>query len=199
MEIVIASTNAHKIQEYNEMVKDYQIKFLSLKDINFKDEIIEDGKTFKENSLIKAKAIASKTSLDILSDDSGIIIEQLGNNFPGIYSHRYALENGGQVNLNKMLVNKVAGSTAYFVCVLTFIHQGKIYQFEGKFNGKIANYVSSEQGFGYDPIFIPDGYDVTVGELDAKIKNAISHRSNAFNKFLNFLKENNLLLESLSE
>lgn len=199
MEIVIASTNNHKIEEYREMVKGYNIKFLSLNDINFKDEIVENGKTFKENSLIKAKAIASKTSLDILSDDSGIIIEQLGNNLPGIYSHRYALENGGQVNLNKMLVKNVAGSKAYFICVLTFIHQGKVYQFEGKFNGKIANYVSSEQGFGYDPIFIPDGYNLTVGELDSKIKNAISHRSIAFNKFLNFLKENNLLLESFSK
>lgn len=199
MEIVIASTNNHKIEEYREMVKGYNIKFLSLNDINFKDEIVENGKTFKENSLIKAKAIASKTSLDILSDDSGIIIEQLGNNLPGIYSHRYALENGGQVNLNKMLVKNVAGSKAYFICVLTFIHQGKVYQFEGKFNGKIANYVSSEQGFGYDPIFIPDGYNITVGELDSKIKNAISHRSIAFNKFLNFLKENNLLLESFSK
>lgn len=199
MEIVIASTNNHKIEEYREMVKGYNIKFLSLNDINFKDEIVENGKTFKENSLIKAKAIASKTSLDILSDDSGIIIEQLGNNLPGIYSHRYALENGGQVNLNKMLVKNVSGSKAYFICVLTFIHQGKVYQFEGKFNGKIANYVSSEQGFGYDPIFIPDGYNLTVGELDSKIKNAISHRSIAFNKFLNFLKENNLLLESFSK
>lgn len=199
MEIVIASTNAHKIQEYNEMVKGYQIKFLSLNDINFKDEIIEDGKTFKENSLIKAKAIALKTSLDVLSDDSGIIIENLGVNFPGIYSHRYALDNGGQVNLNKSLINKVAGSKAYFVCVLTFIHEGKVYQFEGKFNGKIANYVSTENGFGYDPIFIPDGYNKTVSELDPKIKNAISHRSIAFNKFLNFLKENNLLLKSFSK
>ena len=190
MEIVIASTNAHKIQEYNEMVKGYQIKFLSLNDINFKDEIIEDGKTFKENSLIKAKTIALKTSLDVLSDDSGIIIENLGVNFPGIYSHRYALENGGQVNLNKSLINKVAGSKAYFVCVLTFIHEGKVYQFEGKFNGKIANYVSTENGFGYDPIFFSNSLNKTFGNATEEEKNAVSHRGKAFSQLLEFIKNN---------
>lgn len=193
MKIVIASSNDHKIFEYNQMVKDYDIEFISLKDIGFTDEIVEDGKTFKENSLIKAKAISKTTSLDVLSDDSGIIIEALGENFPGIYSHRYAIQEGGQEKLNEKLANTVAGSKAYFVCVLTYIHEGKVYQFEGKFNGKISSFVSNKNGFGYDPIFIPDAYERPVSELDVNKKNEISHRSLAFNQFIEFLKENGLL------
>lgn len=193
MDIVIATTNEHKVHEYQQMVKGLNINFLSLNDINFKDEIIEDGKTFKENSLIKAQAIANKTSLDVLSDDSGIIIEDLGENVPGIYSHRYAIENGGQAKLNEKLVNEVPNSKAYFVCVITYIHEGKVKQFEGFFHGTIATKVEGINGFGYDPIFIPQGFTRAISTFDEQKKNEISHRSLAFKQFINYLKENNLL------
>lgn len=193
MEIVIASTNKHKIEEYQQLVKGLDIKFLSLKDINFDKEIVENGKTFKENSLIKAKAIESETNLPILSDDSGIIIDALGDNFPGIYSHRYAEENGGSYELNKKLAKTVAGSKAHFCCVLTFIYNGKVNQFEGIFNGKIADNVEREDAFGYDSIFIPEGYNIQVSALSKETKNAMSHRSIAFNKFINYLKENKII------
>ena len=166
----------------------FDVEFLTLDDIGFKNEIIEDGKTFKENSLIKAKAVSKFTDLPVLSDDSGIIIDELGENFPGIYSHRYADENGGQEALNNRLIKEIPGSKARFICVITFINSGKISQFEGVFEGKISNTIQKLNGFGYDPIFIPEGYDKSASMLSEQEKNAISHRGKAFRKFIEYLK-----------
>lgn len=187
MDIVLATSNKHKIEEFNQMGKYYNLHFLSLEDINFNQEVIEDGKTFAENSLIKARAVSSFTSLPVLSDDSGIIIQALGNNVPGVYSHRYADENGGQEALNQKLSSTVAGSYAYFSCVLTYINKCEVHQFEGIMEGKISSKVQNKNGFGYDPIFIPKGYDEPISTLSPKEKNEISHRSLAFKKFVNFI------------
>lgn len=194
MEIVIATSNDHKVKEYQEMVRGLNIKFLSLNDINFHNEIIENGKTFEENSLIKALAIKDYTTLPIIADDSGIEIEALGEHFPGIYTHRYAINNGGQEKTNEMLVKTCPNSKAMFTCVITLVNLiDKPLVFKGEFKGRISDKIVTGNGFGYDPIFIPDGLNEPVSTLKDEEKNAISHRGIAFNKLINFLKSNNLI------
>ena len=194
MEIVIATSNDHKVKEYQEMVRGLNIKFLSLNDINFHNEIIENGKTFEENSLIKALAIKDYTTLPIIADDSGIEIEALGEHFPGIYTHRYAINNGGQEKTNEMLVKTCPNSKAMFTCVITLVNLiDKLLVFKGEFKGRISDKIVSGNGFGYDPIFIPDGLNKPVSTLKDEEKNAISHRGIAFNKLINYLKSNNLI------
>lgn len=194
MEIVIATSNDHKVKEYQEMVRGLNIKFLSLNDINFHNEIIENGKTFEENSLIKALAIKDYTTLPIIADDSGIEIEALGEHFPGIYTHRYAINNGGQEKTNEMLVKTCPNSKAMFTCVITLVNLiDKPLVFKGEFKGKISDKIVTGNGFGYDPIFIPDGLNEPVSTLKDEEKNAISHRGIAFNKLINYLKSNNLI------
>lgn len=194
MEIVIATSNDHKVKEYQEMVRGLNIKFLSLNDINFHNEIIENGKTFEENSLIKALAIKDYTTLPIIADDSGIEIEALGEHFPGIYTHRYALNNGGQEKTNEMLVKTCPNSKAMFTCVITLVNLiDKPLVFKGEFKGRISDKIVTGNGFGYDPIFIPDGLNEPVSTLKDEEKYAISHRGIAFNKLINYLKSNNLI------
>ena len=194
MEIVIATSNDHKVKEYQEMVRGLNIKFLSLNDINFHNEIIENGKTFEENSLIKALAIKNYTTLPIIADDSGIEIEALGEHFPGIYTHRYAINNGGQEKTNEMLVKTCPNSKAMFTCVITLVNLiDKPLVFKGEFKGRISDKIVTGNGFGYDPIFIPDGLNKPVSTLKDEEKNAISHRGIAFNKLINYLKSNNLI------
>ena len=194
MEIVIATSNDHKVKEYQEMVRGLNIKFFSLNDINFHNEIIENGKTFEENSLIKALAIKDYTTLPIIADDSGIEIEALGEHFPGIYTHRYSLNNGGQEKTNEMLVKTCPNSKAMFTCVITLVNLiDKPLVFKGEFKGKISDKIVNGNGFGYDPIFIPDGLNKPVSTLKDEEKNAISHRGLAFNKLINYLKSNNLI------
>lgn len=194
MEIVIATSNDHKVKEYQEMVRGLNIKFLSLNDINFHNEIIENGKTFEENSLIKALAIKDYTTLPIIADDSGIEIEALGEHFPGIYTHRYAINNGGQEKTNEMLVKTCPNSKAMFTCVITLVNLiEKPLVFKGEFKGKISDKIVTGNGFGYDPIFIPDGLNEPVSTLKDEEKNAISHRGIAFNKLISYLKSNNLI------
>lgn len=195
MKIVLASSNEHKVKEFNEMVKDHDITFVSLKDIDFKGEIEESGKTFEENSLIKAKAVAAQTKEIVLADDTGIEIEALGEHFPGIYSHRFADSNGGPLKTNELLIKKVPGSKAQFTCVLTVMNlEDKPLVFKGEFKGKISNKLVNPDAFGYDPIFIPDGYDQPVAYYGDELKNAISHRSIAFNKFIQYLKDHKLII-----
>lgn len=194
MEIVIATSNDHKVKEYQEMVRGLNIKFLSLNDINFHNEIVENGKTFEENSLIKALAIKDYTTLPIIADDSGIEIEALGEHFPGIYTHRYAKNNGGQEKTNEMLVKTCPNSKAMFTCVITLVNLiDKPLVFKGEFKGKISDKIVTGNGFGYDPIFIPDGFNEPVSTLKDEEKNAISHRGIAFNKLISYLKSNNLI------
>ena len=194
MEIVIATSNDHKAKEYQEMVRGLNIKFLSLNDINFHNEIVENGKTFEENSLIKALAIKDYTTLPIIADDSGIEIEALGEHFPGIYTHRYAINNGGQEKTNEMLVKTCPNSKAMFTCVITLVNLiEKPLVFKGEFKGKISDKIVTGNGFGYDPIFIPDGFNEPVSTLKDEEKNAISHRGIAFNKLISYLKSNNLI------
>ena len=190
LKICVATNNDHKMSELRAIFKDYSVELFSLKDLSIDVNPDENGQTYAENAFIKASAVAKFTNLPVLSDDSGIEIDALGENVPGIYSHRYAVENGGQEKVNKMLTEKCAGSKAHFTShfVLLNLTPNSRHDFEGVVNGKIAGEVNGQGGFGYDPIFIPEGYNVTIAAISAEEKNHISHRYRASIALLNFLK-----------
>ena len=190
MELIFATHNENKVLEIKNLIQK-NIKLLSLSDIGFKGEIIEDGNSLHENSLIKAKFIRSKYGINCFADDTGLEVRSL-NNEPGIYSSRYA---GYPINTNdniKKLINNLerfSDKSARFRTVISLIINENIYSFEGIINGKIIHKIRGERGFGYDPIFIPNGYKKTLAELSLEEKNSISHRYIAINKMIHFLKK----------
>ena len=195
LKIVVATNNDHKIQELKSMLAN-KVELLSLKEANIEVDPIENGKTYADNAFIKASEVAKFTDLPVLSDDSGIEIEALGEHFPGIYSHRYAIENGGQELLNETLTKKYPFTNAKFIAhfvLLNLNKKGERLDFEGIMKGKINNKVEGKHGFGYDPIFVPEGYEVSVSTLLPKEKNKISHRYNAAKELLNYLEANKLI------
>jgi len=191
MELVFATHNKNKVLEIKNLIQK-NIKLLSLSDIGFKGEIIENGNSLHENSLIKAKFIRSKYGINCFADDTGLEVHSL-NNEPGIYSSRYA---GYPINTNnniKKLINNLErfnNKSARFRTVISLIINENIYSFEGVVNGNIIKEIKGKKGFGYDPIFIPNGYNKTFAELSLKEKNLISHRSIAVNKMIRFLEKN---------
>lgn len=184
--LLVASSNEHKFFEIKKMLENIEVELLSLKDLECFDDVTEDGRTFAENALIKARYYYEKFKIPTIADDSGIIIDYF-NNFPGIYSARF-LKNLKNNERNEMIVNilkDVSNKNASFTASIAYV--GKIEKvFVGKMLGKISDKVEGELGFGYDPIFIPDGYDKTISQLGDDIKNKISHRSKAINEFINF-------------
>lgn len=191
MDIVIATTNLGKLKEYREMLEKYSVNCLSLKDINFNMEIVEDGNTFKENSYIKAKAISDYTNLPVIADDSGLSVDALGG-LPGIYSARFSgLEHNDKANRLKLIDElhklNLSESKAHFTCAITYINNGEVIQTEGYVYGKVIDKEVGSNGFGYDSMFIPEGFNTTVGEIDEDSKNNISHRHNALIKLIEVL------------
>ena len=193
--IILATNNEHKLQEVRQILPSCY-KILSLKEAGIEiNDIEENGKTYKENSLIKAKAIASKTSLPVLADDSGLEIRFLGKHCPGIYTKRYSEEHGGQQKTNEFLSQKACrtstfGNFAVFTCCLTLLNcSSKPKFFIGKMKGKISTKIEGINGFGYDPIFIARGYDKPVASLPQEEKNMISHRYHALMKLVKFLNK----------
>lgn len=190
--IVFASHNRGKIAEITEMLSPLNIQVISALDINL-PEVDETGVTFEENAALKALSGASIAGVPCLADDSGLCVNAL-NGRPGVYSARYAPNRDFNKAMD-MLLDEIAqtGSSdrsAYFACVLVLGFPDGTYQhFEGRCNGVIAESKSGAGGFGFDPVFIPDGYDKTFAELGAEVKNKISHRGNALQKFLKYLRE----------
>lgn len=185
MEILLATNNPGKRQEYIDLAKEYStnIKFILPKELNIYSDPVEDGKSYSENSMIKAKAIAEKTNMIVLADDAGIEIKALGDNFPGIYSHRY-LET---IDSLTQISDKCLNSDAKFHCSIVVLNYTTTPIIcEGEVEGKIVE-PKGKNGFGYDPIFMPNGYDKTFGEMLEKDKNKISHRANAFAKLMKIL------------
>jgi XTP/dITP diphosphohydrolase len=182
MKIVLATTNKGKLREFNEMCRDEVIPFSQLLgDI----EIVEDGNSFKENALIKARAIYEKLGEDyiVISDDSGISVPLLGGE-PNIYSARYAGEGAtDKDNLFKLIENiKAKGverTPAHYTASIAIVSRYGEYSVHGWMYGDVISTPRGENGFGYDPIFIPTGYKETLGELDNSIKKRISHRFKA--------------------
>jgi len=177
--IVLASGNKHKIKEIQQMLPDYEI--IGYKDLCFDFEIEEDGKTFYENALIKAKTVSEKLSLPALADDSGICVDAL-NGEPGIYSARYAGD-GIDENNNKLLLKNMLGKAnrkAKFVCCMVYYRpDGTIATATGETCGEIMDKCYGENGFGYDPLFFSYDLNKCLGIATDKEKNTISHRFRA--------------------
>lgn len=188
MRIVFATNNEHKLDEIKKISKG-QLHILSLSDINCHDEIPETGNTLKENALIKAQFVKDKYGIDCFADDTGLEVEALSG-APGIYSSRYAGPNGdSEDNMQKLLqdLQEKENRSAQFRTVIALILNGKEHYFEGIISGEIVPQKEGTNGFGYDPIFRPVGYDKTFGELPQEIKNTLSHRAIATQKLVTFL------------
>ncbi|PLV60881.1 RdgB/HAM1 family non-canonical purine NTP pyrophosphatase [Brachyspira pilosicoli] len=186
--LVIATANKHKLIEIQNIFKDSAKEILPMpSDIG---EIIEDGNSFIENSLIKAKAVYNHTKLPSLADDSGICINAL-NGEPGIYSARYGGENLGYKEKMQMILDKLKNKndrTAYFITSAVCVLDDNYYiALEGIVNGVIIESPKGFDGFGYDPIFKPNGYDITYAEMTLEQKNSMSHRAIAMNKMKEIL------------
>lgn len=188
MELVFASSNQNKVKEIQKVIGG-KFKILSLNDIKCTEEIEETGKTFQENALIKARYVFEKYKLNCFADDSGLEVEAL-NNEPGVYSARYAGEPKSDDNNTQKLIRELSSKTnrkACFKTVIALVIDGKEEFFEGKINGWIALEPNGGGGFGYDPVFIPDGYDKTFAQMTLEEKNAISHRAIATKKLVQHL------------
>jgi XTP/dITP diphosphohydrolase len=187
-QLVFATNNRHKLDEVEAKIKG-QIKLLTLDDIGCRDDIAETGLTFRENASIKSHFIYQKYKLNCFGDDSGLEIDAL-NGEPGVFSARYAGEHGNhEANIDKVLANldKVTNRKARFRTVISLIWNGEEHFFEGTVEGTIRHQRSGTEGFGYDPIFEPEGYDITFAEMSMDEKNTISHRAKAVEKLVGFL------------
>lgn len=187
--LIIATTNQGKVKEFAHYLNE-DFNLLTLKDINFTDEIIEDGSTFHENALIKARAIYHQIKLPVLADDSGLEVEVLAG-APGVYSARYAGTGAtDSANMDLLLSNlrDHSNRSARFFCALVYIDlNGNEFVFEGEIKGSIrANKIGSN-GFGYDPLFVPQNHERSFAEMSLEEKKSMSHRGEALKKFVDYL------------
>lgn len=190
MILYLATQNTHKIQELSALLQGrFSVK--SIAELGQVEDIPETGWTISENSLQKANFIAQKYKVTCLSDDSGLEVEALDGE-PGVFSARYAgSQRNSKDNINLLLENlkNISHRSARFVTILTFHYQGNFYQFEGEIKGQIIDQPRGNDGFGYDPIFLPDGYTKTFAEMSMEEKNLIAHRAKAIEKFIKFIDE----------
>ena len=186
--LVFATNNAHKLDEVRGMLPQFEV--LSLSDLNCHEDIPETADTFQGNAALKADYITEKYGLDCFSDDSGLEIEAL-HGAPSVYSARYAGEPvNHEKNIEKVLQN-MSGEThrnARFITVIALNYKGEKYFFEGTVEGQILTGKHGTAGFGYDPIFKPNGFDRTFAEMTQEEKAKISHRGNAVKKLMDFLQ-----------
>lgn len=187
-EMVFATNNPHKLDEIRK-IGEGRLRILSLADIDCHEEIEETGNTLEENALIKARFIKEKYGYDCFADDTGLEVDAL-KGAPGVYSARYAGEGCSFTdNMDKLLtaLQGIENRTAQFRTVIALVLNSKEYLFDGVIKGKIIEEKRGSTGFGYDPIFMPDGYDKTFAELGNEVKNTISHRALAMEKLVDFL------------
>jgi XTP/dITP diphosphohydrolase len=193
--LLVATRNNGKLAELRELLSDLPIELVSLTDVNCRIEIDETGATFAENAVLKAAGYAQSAGLWALADDSGLEIAALGGR-PGVLSARYGGDDLGFDRKMEMLLGELSNTDgtdrcARFVCSIAIADaDGKILKrSDGICDGKIADRPRGAGGFGYDPIFIPDGYDETFGELSGAIKQKISHRKRAFCQIIPYLRD----------
>lgn len=188
--LVFATNNAHKLEEVRAILGN-DFKIASLKEIGCHDDIPETADTLEGNAMQKAQYIKDKFGMDCFADDTGLEVEAL-NNAPGVFSARYAGPgHDSEANMKKLL-HEMEGKEnrkARFRTVIALLLDGKEYTFEGIVKGNIIEEKRGDSGFGYDPIFVPEGYDLTFAELGNDIKNNISHRAEAVKKLSAFLKK----------
>jgi len=191
MQILFATSNANKIKEIQSLLPE-GFSLMGLNEIGFQGDIPETADTIEGNSLLKAQFIAEHFNRSCFSEDTGLEIVAL-NGRPGVHTARYAGEqacNHDNISLVLKEMNGINEREARFKTVITFF-DGKVFkQFEGICNGRIASTIKGEDGFGYDPIFIPDGEARTFAEMTLTEKNTFSHRKKAFNSFMEYLKDN---------
>jgi XTP/dITP diphosphohydrolase len=189
--LVFATNNRHKISEVKAILAN-KFEVLSLSDIGCYDEIPETAPDIEGNAFIKANWVKEKYGYDCFADDTGLEVSAL-NGAPGVFSARYAGENVSYTDNNLKLMKELDGISnrnACFRTVICLLFQGKSHFFEGKVDGKISNDFKGSEGFGYDPIFIPNGFLVSYAEMGTELKNSLSHRALAVNKLVEFLEIN---------
>ncbi len=196
-EIVLATTNKHKLQEVRQILSPHKIVVYGLNDLGLKvEDVEENGKTYAENALIKAKAVQKVTSFPVIADDSGLEIIPLGNR-PGMFSARYAAEMGGHDKAIAQILEDLKDKddrSAQFVCDIVLLNvEDKPLVFEGIAKGTIATEKKGEGGFGYDPIFISDETKTCFATMGQEQKNTVSHRAKALKKLLTYLRINGFI------
>ena len=184
--LVFATGNQGKVNEFRQMLgDDYEI--LSMKDIGVDIDIVEDGKTFEENALIKARALYQVIHQPVLSDDSGLEVDAL-NKQPGVHSARWMGKDTSYTIKNQAIIDALKGKkdrSARFICVIAFIdEQGKEYTYRGTIEGQINDEIVGKNGFGYDPIFYYPPFHTTTANVSEELKNSVSHRGNALKAFM---------------
>lgn len=189
MELVFATNNAHKLEEVRQILGD-RFEVLSLSDINCHEDIPETGETFQDNALQKARYVKEHYGYDCFADDTGLEVKAL-DGAPGVHSARYAGDHDSEANMTKLLkeLEKKSDRSAQFRTVVALILNGQEVLFEGIVTGQIAKERHyGDGGFGYDPIFVPDGYTETFSQMSSEGKNLISHRGRAVRKLADYLK-----------
>lgn len=189
MRLVFATNNKHKLEEMRAILGG-KVELLSLADIDCHDDIPETADTLEGNALIKARYIYDKYGCSCFADDTGLEVDALGGE-PGVYSARYAGENNdSEANMRKLLQNLTGKSerSAQFRTVIALIIEGEEFLFDGIVRGRISEERMGSAGFGYDPIFVPDGYEESFAQMAAEQKNAISHRSRAASALNDYLE-----------
>jgi len=188
MKIIFATNNAHKLSEVQAVLGDgYEL--VTPRQCGIDEEIPETAETLEGNARQKARYLFERTGLDCFADDTGLEVEAL-NGAPGVHSARYATDGHDFAANNRLLLKNLAGEEnrrARFRTVICLIEQGKEHLFEGIVEGRIIDHESGEEGFGYDPLFVPDGFDRTFAEMTAEEKNAVSHRGRAVRKLVAYL------------
>jgi XTP/dITP diphosphohydrolase len=182
LDILAATGNAHKVREMSAILAPAGVRLLSASEVGGIPEVIEDGVTFRDNAVKKACEVAAATGRTVVADDSGLEVGALGGE-PGVLSARYAGEGGNDGRNVRKLLGRLEGVTdrrARFVCVIAVAGPGGLLgTAEGEVRGRILHAPQGTGGFGYDPVFVPDGYEQTFAELPAAVKNGMSHRGNA--------------------
>ena len=196
MKLILASNNKKKLRELGEILSDMDVELLSQREAGCDFEVEETGTTFAENAYLKAKAVADATGLAAVADDSGLMVEAL-NGEPGVYSARYAPGGHDASDREKYeyllskLVNEEHRAAKFVSSICCIFPDGSIIRTEGECRGEILREPAGEGGFGYDPVFMPQGYDRSMAELGTEVKNRISHRANALREFKKKLRELN--------
>ncbi len=191
--IVFATNNLHKLSEVRALIGNI-FEIVSLRDIGFYGDIPETGATLAENASQKSHFIFERYGLNCFADDTGLEVDALDGE-PGVYSARYAGKHASYVENVSKLLDALADEKnrkACFKTVVSLILDGKEFQFEGRVDGLILEQRAGNSGFGYDPVFLPDGYTESFAEISPELKNRISHRGKAMQKLLAFLRENDL-------
>lgn len=188
-QIVFATNNAHKLSEVQAVLGD-RFRLVTLAECDIAEEIPEDAPTLEGNALQKARYVHERTGADCFADDTGLEVDAL-DGAPGVHSARYATDGHDFAANNRLLLRNLAGAAdrrAHFRTVIALILDGREYLFEGRVDGRIAESEAGCGGFGYDPLFVPEGFDKTFAEMGADEKNAISHRGRAVRRLVEFLQ-----------